>query len=145
MTNTTVMPPQLPSPRDFPDADVVIFDGHCRFCRGQIERIFRADGGGRLAFVSLHDPVVAQRWPDLTHEQLMDEMTIVDRHGSYHGGAAAFRYLTRRLPRWWVLAPLMHFPGVMIVARWGYRQLAKRRYKWGKVDGCDEGSCAVHL
>lgn len=137
---------ELPSPLDLPSADVVIFDGQCSFCRSQIARIRRADGNGnRLAFISLHDELVQQRWPDLSHEQLMDEMTIVDTAGNRHGGAGAFRYLTRRLPRWWILAPVMHFPGVMFIARWAYKQIAKRRYKWGKVDACDDGSCAVHL
>ena len=135
----------LPSPADLPAADVVIFDGQCSFCRRQVERIHRADRGERLAFVSLHDPLVTDRWPDLDHDQLMNEMTIVDRHEQRHGGAAAFKYLTRRLPRWWVLAPIMHFPGVMLIARWAYRQIAKRRYRWGKIDSCEDGSCAVHL
>ena len=142
---TTTSNLQLPSPAELPAADVVIFDGQCRFCRRQVERIFRADSGGRLAFVSLHDPLVAERWPDLSHDQLMNEMTIIDRRGKRHGGAGAFKYLTRRLPRWWALAPIMHFPGVMPIARWAYRQIAKRRYRWGKIDSCEDGSCAVHL
>ena len=134
----------LPTPSDLPHADVVIFDGHCKFCQRQIARIHRADGAGRLAFISLHDPLVAERWPDLTHDQLMAEMYVVDQRGHYHGGAAAFRYLTRRLPRWWVLMPLIHLPGAMLVARWAYRWIAKRRYHWGKEDLCDDNSCAVH-
>jgi predicted DCC family thiol-disulfide oxidoreductase YuxK len=135
---------EFPGPVDRPDGDIVIFDGHCKFCRRQVHRIFRADRSGRLAFVSLHDPLVAQRWPDLSHDQLMSKMTIVDRRGKRHGGAAAFQYLTRRLPRWWVFTPITHFPGFMVIARWVYRQIAKRRYQWGKVEGCDNGSCAVH-
>lgn len=138
-------PLTLPNPTDRPKADVVIFDGQCKFCRRQIDRIFRADSGDRLSYVSLHDPLVARRWPDLSREQLMNEMTIVDRSGNRHGGAAAFKYLTRRLPRWWILSPIMHFPGVMIFAHWTYQQIAKRRYKWGKTETCDDGSCAVHL
>ena len=136
----------LPSPEDLPHADVVIFDGHCRFCRSQIARIHRADGtNNRLAFVSLHDPMVKQRWPDLSHDQLMAEMTIIDTAGNRYGGAGAFRYLTRRLPRWWILAPIMHFPGIMILASWAYQQIAKRRYLWGKTEKCDDGNCAIHL
>ena len=52
--------------------------------------------------MSLHDPLVGERFPDLTHEQLMEQMYVVDRAGRRHGGAGAIRYLSRRLPRLWV-------------------------------------------
>ena len=51
-------------------ADVVIYDGHCSFCRGQVERVNRWDTPGRLAYLSLHDPEVARRYPDLDHDAL---------------------------------------------------------------------------
>jgi predicted DCC family thiol-disulfide oxidoreductase YuxK len=135
----------LPSPADRPTADVVIYDGHCRFCTAQVQRLQRWDKGGRLAFVSLHDPLVAERWPDLSHDRLMQEMAIVDVHGRRHWGAAAFRYLTRRLPRLWLLAPLMHIPFSMPLWQWGYRQVAKRRYQLAGKSACDGDACHIHL
>ena len=138
------MPMKLPTPQERPEADVVIFDGHCKFCRGQVERLSRWDRGGRLAFVSLHDASVAEKYPDLTHEMLMDQMYIVDQQGNRYGGAAAFRYLTRRLPRLWVLAPILHIPFSLPLWQWGYRQVAKRRYKMGKVE-CTDDTCGVHF
>ena len=138
--------PRLPTPGERPAADVVIYDGDCRFCTGQVERINRFDRGGRLAFISLHDPLVAERYPDLSHEQLMEEMVVVDREGNRYGGAAAFRYLTRRLPLLWPLAPLMHLPFSLPLWQWGYRKIAKHRYLlMGKNDRCDDDSCAVHF
>ncbi|MEX2173224.1 MAG: DUF393 domain-containing protein [Pirellulaceae bacterium] len=139
--------PQLPTPAENPTADIVIYDGQCKFCTGQVKNLARWDGKGRLAFLSLHDPEVAKRFPNLTYEQLMEEMVVVDRRGRRHAGAAAFRYLTIRLPRLYFLAPLMHIPFSMPLWRWGYRQVAKRRYAlMGKSgDGCDDGACQVHL
>jgi predicted DCC family thiol-disulfide oxidoreductase YuxK len=137
---------RLPSPAELPDADVVIYDGHCKFCTGQVKNLARWDGKGRLAFLSLHDPEVAKRYPDLTYEQMMEEMIVVDRQGRRHHGAAAFRYLTTRLPRLYILAPLMHIPFSMPLWRWGYKQVAKRRYLMGKTaDACDDGACKVHF
>jgi predicted DCC family thiol-disulfide oxidoreductase YuxK len=138
----------LPTPAENPDADIVIFDGHCKFCTGQVQRLARWDGKGRrLAFLSLHDPEVAKRFPDLTYDQLIEEMVVVDKNGRRYGGAAAFRYLTTRLPRLYALAPLMHLPFMMPLWRWGYRQVAKRRYLlMGKTaDVCDDGTCHVHF
>lgn len=138
---------ELPTPAERPDADVMIYDGECRFCTAGAKRIAKWDRGGRVAFLSLHDPEVYTRYPDLTHDQLMKEMFIVDRQGNRHAGASAFRYLTRRLPRLWPLAPLMHLPFSLPLWKWGYRQVAKRRYKIaGKSGhGCDGDACSIHF
>ena len=134
----------LPTPEERPEADVVIYDGHCRICTSQVRKLQWWDGGDRLAYVSLHDPLVADRYPDLTHEQLMQEMVIVDRHGKRHPGAQAIRYLTTRLPRMWWAAPILWFPGSMFLWRFLYRQIAKNRYRFGKLEECDDGACSPH-
>lgn len=140
----------LPDPDQRPAADVVIYDGNCNFCISQVKNLRRLDCcGGRLSFLSLHDPRVAERYPDLTHDQLMSQMYIIDGRGRRHGGGDAVRYLTRRLPLLWIAAPLLHLPGLAGLWRFLYNQVAKRRYKLaGKKDGgpnCDGDSCAVHF
>lgn len=141
----------LPDPIDLPQADIVIFDGECQFCQGQVARLARFDRwgkvvgrGGKLAFLSLHDPRVAALYPDLTHDMLMEQMYVVDRQGLRHGGADAIRYLSRRLPILWPMMPIMHIPGSAGMWRWMYQQVARRRYRWNKPT-CDNGACAVHL
>lgn len=148
MATATLEKPKLklPTPDENPAADVVIFDGHCKFCTAQVQRLARWDRGGkRLAFLSLHDPAVAKRYPELTYDQMMEEMYLVDQRGNRHAGAAAFRYLTTRLPRLYPLAPLMHLPFTLPIWKWGYRQVAKRRYLAGKTTDCDDGACKVHF
>ncbi len=142
----STVPGNLPARDDHPEADVVIYDGTCRFCRRQVARLARYDGDGRLAFISLHDPAVAERYPDLTHERLMQEMVVVERSGGRHGGAAAIRYLSRRLPRLWLAAPFLHIPGSMPLWRWLYGQIATRRYRWNaRAEECEEGACKIHM
>jgi predicted DCC family thiol-disulfide oxidoreductase YuxK len=135
----------LPTPGQRPQADVVIYDGHCSFCTNQVARLNRWDAGDRLAFVSLHDPLVGERYPDLSHDDMMRQMYLVDGQGNRHGGAAAFRYLTRRLPRLWALAPLLHLPLSLPLWQWGYHQVAKRRYLMNPPSDCENGACAVHF
>lgn len=146
-TATQTAEVRLPSPAENPTADIVLYDGHCKFCTGQVQNLARWDRGGRrLAFLSLHDPEVAKRFPDLTYDQLMEEMYLVDQRGNRYAGAAALRYLTTKLPRLYALAPLMHIPFTMPLWRWGYKQVARRRYAiQGKTDACDDGSCKVHF
>ena len=140
----------LPDPAERPDADVVIYDGKCNFCIGQVKNLMRFDCcGERLSFLSLHDPRVAERYPDLSYDDLMAQMYVIDGSGRRHGGADAVRYLTRRLRLLWPAAPILHLPGSAGLWRWLYRQVAKQRYKLaGKKTGgevCEGDACAVHF
>ena len=136
---------ELPDPDQTTGTDVVIFDGQCNFCRAGVNNLRRLDRfGSRLSFISLHDPRVAERYPDLSHQQLMDQMYVIDQRGRRHGGGAAVRYLSRRLPLLWITAPIFHIPGTAGLWQWLYRQVAVRRYKLaGK--SCDEGTCEIHF
>jgi predicted DCC family thiol-disulfide oxidoreductase YuxK len=92
----------------------------------------------------LHDPRVAERYPDLSHDALMEQMFVIDTKGTRHGGADAVRYLSRRLPLLWPVAPVLHIPFTAGLWRWGYRQVAKRRYKLaGK--SCENDACSIHF
>jgi predicted DCC family thiol-disulfide oxidoreductase YuxK len=135
---------RLPTPEQRPKADVVIYDGNCRICTAQVRKLAWWDCQQKLAYLSLHDPLVQERYPDLTHDMLMAQMYVVDGHGNRYGGAAAIRYLSRRLRRLWWLAPVLHIPGSLPLWQWLYRQVAQRRYKFGKVEQCDDGACQLH-
>lgn len=138
--------PPLPSVEDLPDADVLIFDGECSFCSSQVRKISRWSNG-RMAFISLHDPQVGKLYPDLTQEMLMKEMYLVSARGKRYSGAGVLRYLSSRLPRLWILAPLLHIPGSLGFWQWCYSQIAKRRYRISSMDGhhCVSGKCDVHF
>ena len=138
------MDTNLPTPHERPQADVVIYDGDCRICTAQVSKLPWWDCQGKLAYLSLHDPEVAERWPDLPHERLMQEMCIVDTDGNRHWGPAAIRYLTLRLRRLWLAIPLAFFPGSMLL--WGplYRWVARNRYRLSGTENCDSEACDLH-
>ena len=141
----------LPDPDQAPGTDVVIFDGHCQFCQAQVRRLARFDAwskmlgrGAKLSFISLHDPRVSERFPDLSHDQLMEQMYVIDQRQGRHGGADAVRYLSRRLPILWPAMPVLHIPGSAHLWRWMYRQVASQRYRWNK-ESCENDACSVHF
>eukprot|EP01068_Selenidium_serpulae_P000180 Selendium_serpulae@DN1026_c0_g1_i1.p1 len=137
-------PDGLADPEHSPDADVVIYDGHCNFCKSQVRLLSRLDCcGNRLAFISLHDARVHDRYPDLTHEMLMEEVYVVDTAERRHAGSNAVRYLTRRLPVLWLFAPVLHLPGTAWLWRWLYSQISKRRYQLAGRS-CEGDTCKVH-
>ncbi|MBN2218376.1 MAG: DUF393 domain-containing protein [Pirellulales bacterium] len=117
----------LPEPEGRPGADVVLFDGACPLCQASAHWLARLDGGRRLTFLPFQDPRVARSFPDLSPEAIQKHLHVVDHRGRRHKGAAAVRYLTRRLPALWLAAPLLHLPGSMPFWKWLYTQIARRR------------------
>jgi len=127
--------------RTKPVHDTVLYDGRCRFCQRRVSNLRRLDLGGRLRFVSLHDDSVAVDFPELSRERLLEEMFVVDTAGNARAGATAVRYLSRRLPLLWPLAPLLHVPGSLPVWNWLYRLVARNRMRLSAT--CAEGACRV--
>lgn len=133
----------LPTPADRPDADVVVYDGQCGICTAQVRKLPWWDCQQKLAYLSLHDPEVARRWPDLSQERLLQEMAIVGRDGHLYWGPEAVRYLTRRLRRMWPAMLLTYFPGSMLLWRPLYRWVARNRYRLS-AKSCEGGTCSLH-
>jgi predicted DCC family thiol-disulfide oxidoreductase YuxK len=133
----------LPSPADRPEADVVIYDGHCKFCTASVRKLHRFDGRGRLAFLSLHDPETSRRYPDLTYDEMMQYLFVIPADGRRLRGAEGFKYLSTRLPALFWMAPLLYLPGLMPLWQWLYRKFAKTRYRFGRIESCENGSCQI--
>lgn len=135
----------LPDIDQLPESDIVIYDGDCKFCQAQVGKL-NWFAGGRLTFVSLHDERVAARFPELSREQLMEQMFVVAPDGSRYGGAAALRYLSRRLPRLWFASPLLHIPFSLPLWQGLYGLIARYRYRFaGKSGQCDGDACRIHF
>ncbi|MFO0925136.1 MAG: DUF393 domain-containing protein [Pirellulales bacterium] len=134
----------MQSSNHLPPKILVLFDGQCNFCRTQIGWLQWLDKWSQLEFLSLHDPSVAARAPNLTFEQLMEQMWVVTPEGSQFGGADAVRYLSRKLPFLFPLAPVLHFPFSMPLWRACYRCIARYRYYLAGKN-CENGTCSLHF
>ena len=98
---------------------------------------------GRLAYISLHDPRVTERYPELSYEQLMAQIWVITPDHQSFGGADAIRFLSRYLPRLWWIAPVMHMPFAMPLWRYLYRVIANQRYRLAG-ESCESGTCSLH-
>ena len=123
---------------------MVIWDGQCNFCRSQVNRLRWLDSN-RLAYLSLHDPRVADLAPGLTFDELMEQMWVITPSGDQYGGADAGRYLSRKLPMLWWLMPLLHIPFSMPLWRAIYRRVARSRYRLAGKNCDSKGACDIHL
>lgn len=128
-----------------PDRDVVIFDGQCKLCRAGVGKLQALDWFSHFRFVSLHDAEIRERFPDLTYDMLMAEMYVVSRSGKRMGGAAAFRYMSWFIPVLWPIAPFMNLPGTLPIWSFFYKIVARNRYRFGRIQDCDGGTCSIHF
>lgn len=134
----------LPDPRDLPDAEVVVYDGDCRFCRNQVETIAWLDGRRHFAYLPQQDARVAERYPDLDPEQLHAQMYVIGSEGERLGGADGVRRIAWRIPWLWPLAAMMSIPFTGSFWQWGYRLVANNRYRlMGRTGDCDGDSCQL--
>ena len=123
---------------------VLLYDGHCRFCRRAARRL--ADlAGDRLTIESFQEPGVLDRYPQVSHDECMREMKLVLEDGRVEGGPRAVATALReaRSARWRAMGALLGAPGVGALAGPVYRGVALARYGLGGSD-CPEGACARH-
>lgn len=105
----------------------------------------RWDWASQLAFLSLHDPRTRKLCPDLSHDDLMLEIYLIDPQRRRYHGVEALRIAAKRIPLLWPIVPLLYVPGSLPLLATGYRTLARWRYKFGRNSACDDGNCAVHF
>jgi predicted DCC family thiol-disulfide oxidoreductase YuxK len=141
----TALDSALPGPEDRPQADLLIYDGQCRICTASIRGLNRWDWRNRLAFLSLHDPRVRELCPDLSHDDLMREIYLLEPGGRRYGGVNALRIAARKVPVLWPIVPFLYIPGSLPIWAAAYRIFARWRYKFGRRDACEDGTCAVHF
>lgn len=133
-------PRPLAEPEPATQSAVVIFDGHCRFCLGQMRLLQWADISGKLRFLSLHDARRQTLLPQFTRDELMREMVVLAPGGQTYAGARAVRYLFAALPVLWLGLPFIYFPGSLPFWDRLYRAIARRRYALAGVS-CEDGAC----
>ena len=105
----------------------VLYDGDCAFCRGGAERFGRVleDHGFKLA--PLQTPWVRSRF-GLDAEAPPAEMLVLMPDGQVCGGADGTMQIARRIWWAWPVFLLSRVPGMRILFRAIYLQVAARRH-----------------
>jgi lipase maturation factor 1 len=114
-----------------PDEPLVIFDGHCGFCRIWIE-YWKVITRGRVAYAPSQE--VASRYPQIPPEEFGQSVQLVmpasspDQDGDVLRGArAVFVTLTCAPGMAWLLWAYQHVPGFAAVTEAAYRWIAAHR------------------
>jgi predicted DCC family thiol-disulfide oxidoreductase YuxK len=111
---------------------VLIYDGDCGFCRFWLARWRHALGDG-LECIPFQDPQVAERFPNLSSDQLNQAIHLVEPDGTVYCGARA---VFQALERGWSPLPLWAYrgiPGVAPVSEFAYRTVARNRPFFSRI------------
>lgn len=132
-----------------PERAVVLYDGHCRFCKAQMKNLTALARPAAFDGLSFQEPGVLDRFEGLTHEACMEEMKLVLPDGRVFGGMEAAARAVATRPILGLVAWLYYLPGLRWLLDWIYRRVAERRYRIAgrelAAEGCDGGTCAVHF
>lgn len=139
--------PELASLQKKPGHDVLIYDGECRFCTAQVERLGRW-AGPRLDKLPLQTPGLLEAL-GLDYDAAMQAMHLVTCDGAIYRGLEAAVQALRHRPVLGRLVLLYYVPIIRQLADLGYRLVARYRYLiMGRAIArgeCDGGSCALHM
>ncbi|HLK13081.1 MAG TPA: DUF393 domain-containing protein [Candidatus Binatia bacterium] len=126
-----------------PDArPVLLYDGDCRFCVRQAQRLGRWSDG-RIRLESFREPGVLARHPGLTAPACEQAMQLVLPGGRVLSGAAAGAHVLGLRPLLRPLARLYGVPGLRALADTAYGVVARNRLRLGGRT-CSEGTCVPH-
>jgi predicted DCC family thiol-disulfide oxidoreductase YuxK len=112
-------------PRVISQDPLVIFDGHCGFCRIWIE-YWKAITGGRVAYAASQE--VGDLYPQISAKNFSESVQFVLPGGKTLSGArAVFMTLTYAPGMAWLLKAYDRAPGVAPAAEAAYRLIARHR------------------
>ncbi len=122
--------------------DTVIFDGHCQFCVGSVQKLQSLDLFGKTKLLDYQTYEDISSFDNrLTKEKCHSQMQVVTADGRLFGGFYAFRYLSLRLVLLWILVPLFYSPGFQWIGNTAYDFIAKNRYLFHRKGSCNNNHC----
>ncbi|TCT26691.1 putative DCC family thiol-disulfide oxidoreductase YuxK [Melghiribacillus thermohalophilus] len=122
---------------------LVFYDSWCPLCIKAKNQLEKADRRNRLCFYSIRDEYRIQDY-NLDPKEAEKRMTCIDllRNRRY-SGIYSFREICRRIPRYYILVPLLQLTIWLGFGQTLYDWIAKRRTII-PPGGCSDDYCRVH-
>ena len=121
---------------------LVVYDGDCSFCRGQVARIQRMDPGDQFEYRPRQEAGLQQEYPQLAQHASQDGLRVILPDGRVQIGADAVYQINRLLPYFRHVAFVYHIPGLHALFKFVYSMVSRNRQRISRIY-CKDGSCAV--
>jgi predicted DCC family thiol-disulfide oxidoreductase YuxK len=131
-----------------------IYDGNCVICKRTKAFIVRLDRHHQVKFVDLHQrDELAEQFPNISHEQAMGMIHVIDEKGRVYAGFDAVCRLFRQFPLTFPVYMLSRTPFLgRRVGEFVYHIIARNRYGINRLLGgesysdranCDTEQCKL--
>ena len=114
-----------------PQKPVVMYDGACGVCAGNLKWLYRLDTLRKFDAMPYQAKDLTLLFPGLKIEDCHHAMHLVFPDGRVYAGADAFRQIFLRMPLMFVAGLLMSIPPIPWILRRLYPLLARNRYRLG--------------
>lgn len=114
-----------------PEKPVVIYDGTCGICAGNLKWLYRLDTLRKFDAMPYQAQELVAMFPHLRLEDCQNTMHLVFPDGKTYTGADAFRKIFLRMPLMFIVGLLMSIPPIPWILRRLYPLLARNRYRLG--------------
>ena len=112
---------------------VLIYDGECRLCVSTKEWLERVGGGvaaSEVRFLSYQSEEAMKTLGNAYRPGRPDMAFLIQPSGKVLRGLDAFQVVVSNLPGWKFWLCVLRFPPTKWLAEWGYRTIARHRYRW---------------
>ena len=110
---------------------LVVYDGACGFCAGNLKWLNRFDWFGAFSPVPYQDSNLKKLWPAADIQACEKALHLVLENGRVYEGADAFREIFARMPGTFLMGFLMRIPPLPGLFRWIYPYMSRNRYLLG--------------
>src|SRR5579872_1760595 len=110
---------------------LVIYDGQCNICAGNLTWLYRLDWLKRFEALPYQSDEVYRRYPQVQREECEQSLQVAFPNGRVYQGADAFREVFLRMPLMFVVGLVMAIPPMPWLLRKLYPVLARNRYRIG--------------
>jgi predicted DCC family thiol-disulfide oxidoreductase YuxK len=119
----------------------IFYDGQCRLCVKSVQLLRRLDWNHTLRFInSRADEREIAKLP-VDPAELLSQMHLQTPDGkTIYRGFEAIRWISWRLPLFWLFTPLLYLPGIPALGQKLYLRIAKNRFH---LVPCHDGQCTL--
>ncbi len=112
------------------DTIKIFYDGDCRVCDAEMSHYMKIARDSGIEYVNINDPDFDFSQYQISRDDFMAELHVLDQTGTFRVGVDAFRLIWSKLPglHYHVLEVLTGLPGINLLSRIGYRLFAQNRH-----------------
>src|SRR5215471_7650592 len=114
-----------------PNKPVVIYDGACGICAGNLKWLYRLDTLKKFDAMPYQAEELQVLFPNLKIEECQNAMHLAFPDGRTYTGADAFRKIFLKMPLMFPVGVIMSIPPIPWLLRKLYPLLARNRYRLG--------------